>query len=94
MHPPGSAHLCDFALDVAEAALGFFERYYELPYPGDKVDLVAVPDFAFGAMENLGCITFREVLLLIDPDGATQPELQRVAASSTTNWPTCGSATW
>ena len=79
VHPPGSAHLCDFALDVAEAALGFFERYYELPYPGDKVDLVAVPDFAFGAMENLGCITFREVLLLIDPDGATQPELQRVA---------------
>ncbi len=79
VHPPGSAHLCEFALDVAEAALQYFERYYELPYPGDKVDLVAVPDFAFGAMENLGCITFREVLLLVDPATATQPELQRVA---------------
>jgi puromycin-sensitive aminopeptidase len=79
VHPPGSAHLCDFALDVAEAALQYFERYYSLPYPGDKVDLVAVPDFAFGAMENLGCITFREVLLLVDPSTATQPELQRVA---------------
>ena len=79
VHPPGNSHLCEFALDVAEAALQFFERYYELAYPGDKVDLVAVPDFAFGAMENLGCITFREVLLLVDPASATQPELQRVA---------------
>ncbi|MCB1257199.1 MAG: M1 family metallopeptidase [Microthrixaceae bacterium] len=79
IHTPGSEHLCGFALDVAEAALRYFENYYEIPYPGDKVDLVAVPDFAFGAMENLGCVTFREVLLLIDPDEATQPELQRVA---------------
>ena len=79
IHTPGSEHLCDFALDVAEAALQYFENYYEIPYPGDKVDLVAVPDFAFGAMENLGCVTFREVLLLINPDEATQPELQRVA---------------
>ena len=79
VHPPGAGHLCEFALDAAEAALGYYERYYELPYPGDKVDLVAVPDFAFGAMENLGCITFREVALLVDPDDSTQPELQRVA---------------
>jgi puromycin-sensitive aminopeptidase len=71
IYPPGSAHLCEFALDV--------EEYYGIAYPGDKVDLVAVPDFAFGAMENLGCITFREVLLLVDPSEATQPELQRVA---------------
>lgn len=79
VHRPGSEHLCGFALDVAEAALKYFEDYYGIPYPGDKVDLVAVPDFAFGAMENLGCVTFREVLLLIDPATATQPELQRVA---------------
>ncbi|MEX0768598.1 MAG: M1 family metallopeptidase, partial [Microthrixaceae bacterium] len=77
--PPGSQDLCEFALDVAEAGLKFFEDYYGIAYPGDKVDLVAVPDFAFGAMENLGCITFREVLLLVDPTEATQPELQRVA---------------
>jgi len=79
VHLPGQGHLCEFSLDVAESALRFFEDYYGLPYPGDKVDLVAVPDFAFGAMENLGCITFREVLLLVDPDRATRPELQRVA---------------
>lgn len=79
VYPPGNAHLCGFALDVAEAGLRYYEEYYGLPYPGDKVDLVAVPDFAFGAMENLGCITFREVLLLVDPERSTQPELQRVA---------------
>ena len=65
--------------DRARFALAYFADYYGIPYPGDKVDLVAVPDFAFGAMENLGCITFREVLLLVDPATATQPELQRVA---------------
>jgi puromycin-sensitive aminopeptidase len=79
VHPPGMGHLTGFALDVAAAGLRWFERYYGIGYPGDKVDLIAVPDFAFGAMENLGCITFREVLLLVDPAAATRPELQRVA---------------
>jgi len=78
VHPLGKGHLAQFALEVGAFTLAFFEDYYGIPYPGDKVDLVAVPDFAFGAMENLGCITFREVLLLVDPDGVTQPELQRV----------------
>ena len=50
-----------------------------MPYAGDKVDLVAVPDFAFGAMENLGCVTFREALVLVDPTEVTQSELQSVA---------------
>jgi len=79
VHRPGQGHLTEFALDVARHALGFYEDYYGIPYPSDKLDLLAVPDFAFGAMENLGCVTFREVLLLVDPDGASQPELQRVA---------------
>jgi puromycin-sensitive aminopeptidase len=78
VHPPGKAHLTAFALEVGAFALSFFEDYYGIPYPGDKLDLVAVPDFAFGAMENLGCVTFREVLLLVDPDAVTQPELQRI----------------
>ncbi len=71
--------LTAFALDVGAFALRYFTDYFDIRYPGDKVDLVAIPDFAFGAMENLGCITFREVLLLVDPKMATQPELQRVA---------------
>ncbi|MBS1839149.1 MAG: M1 family metallopeptidase [Actinobacteria bacterium] len=77
--PPGSEHLSGFALEVADAGIRFYEGYYDLPYPGDKIDLVAIPDFAFGAMENLGCITFREVLLLVDEADVSQPELQRVA---------------
>ncbi|MDE0607736.1 MAG: M1 family metallopeptidase [Acidimicrobiaceae bacterium] len=80
VHRPGQGHLTAFALDVASHALRWFSEYYAIPYPSDKVDLVAIPDFAFGAMENLGCVTFREVLLLIDPESATQPELQTAAA--------------
>jgi puromycin-sensitive aminopeptidase len=73
--PPGKKHLTPYALEVAEACLRWFTDYYAIPYPGGKMDLVAVPDFAFGAMENNGCITFREVLVLVDPAAATQPEL-------------------
>ena len=77
VHVPGKGDLTTFALDVAAHAMAYFADYFAVPYPGDKVDLIAIPDFAFGAMENLGCITFREVLLLIDPAKATQTELQR-----------------
>ena len=80
IHRPGRAGQTGFALDVAAHGLEWFSDYYGLPYPSDKVDLVALPDFAFGAMENLGCVTFREVLLLVDPGAASQPDLQRVAA--------------
>jgi puromycin-sensitive aminopeptidase len=78
VYPRGQAHLTAFGLDAGAFGLAYFADYYGIPYPGDKCDLVAVPDFAFGAMENLGCITFREVLLLVDPATTTQPELQRV----------------
>ena len=53
--------------------------YYGLPYPGDKLDFLAIPDFAAGAMENLGAITFRETALLVDEAAASHAELQRVA---------------
>jgi puromycin-sensitive aminopeptidase len=79
VHRPGRGDQTAFALDVAAHALQWFSDYYGLPYPSDKLDLVAIPDFAFGAMENLGCVTFREVLLLVDSGAASQPELQRVA---------------
>jgi len=78
VYPRGKGHLTDYALEVGAFCLRFFADYFGVPYPGDKVDLVGVPDFAFGAMENLGCITFREALVLVDPDEVTQPELQRV----------------
>ena len=76
---PGKRHLTGFGQEIATASLQFFERYYGIPYPGDKLDLLAIPDFASGAMENLGAITFRETALLVDPQGATHGELERVA---------------
>jgi len=76
---PGKKHLASFALAIGAFSLDFFERYYGLPYPGDKVDLLAIPDFAAGAMENLGAITFRENALLVDEEAASHTELERIA---------------
>jgi puromycin-sensitive aminopeptidase len=77
--PPGKRRLADFALAIGAFSLRFFTEYFNIPYPGEKVDLVAIPDFAAGAMENLGCITFRDTALLIDPTNAARAELERVA---------------
>lgn len=77
--PPGKGDLTEFALDVGAFSLRFLADWYGIAYPGDKVDLVAIPDFSFGAMENLGCITFRENALLLDRSRSSQPEQQRVA---------------
>ena len=79
VHVPGKGHLAPFALEVAAFCLRWFGDYYGIAYPGDKCDLVALPDFAFGAMENFGAITFREQVLLVDPGAVAQAELQRVA---------------
>ena len=79
VHVPGKAHLAGFGLDVGAFCLRWFQDYYGIPYPGDKVDLLALPDFAAGAMENLGAITFRENALLVDPATATVDEQMRVA---------------
>ncbi len=79
IHVPGKGHLTAFGLDVGAHALAWYQRYYGIPYPTDKCDMLALPDFAAGAMENLGCITYRESLLLADPATATQFELQNLA---------------
>jgi puromycin-sensitive aminopeptidase len=76
---PGKARLGQFARAIGSFSLSFFSDYYDIPYPGDKLDLIAVPDFASGAMENLGAITFRETALLVDEARATRAELERVA---------------
>ena len=78
-HVPGKAHLTRFALDIGAFAIQFFADYYGIPYPGEKCDLVALPDFSFGAMENLGCVTFREARLLLDPDQVTLSEMSDAA---------------
>ncbi len=57
-------------------SIRFFTEWFEIPYPAAKLDLIALPDFAMGAMENLGCVTFRESALLVDPAHASLAELQ------------------
>ncbi|MFM8266690.1 MAG: M1 family metallopeptidase [Ilumatobacteraceae bacterium] len=79
VHVPGKSHLTAFGLDVGRFAIDWYERYYGIPYPTEKCDMIALPDFAAGAMENLGCITYRESLLLADPAASTQVELQNLA---------------
>ncbi|MBI3248990.1 MAG: M1 family metallopeptidase [Deltaproteobacteria bacterium] len=76
---PGKYYLAQFAQEVGAASLQFFSDYYNYPYPGDKLDLIAIPDFAAGAMENLGAITFRETALLVDEQAAARRELEGVA---------------
>jgi aminopeptidase N len=76
---PGKEHLAAFAQQAAVYALDWFADYYGIPYPDAKLDNIAIPDFAQGAMENLGCVTYRETLLLLDPEHATQVEKLDVA---------------
>ncbi len=76
---PGKGDLADFALEAAAESLSRLEKYFGLPYPYEKLDLVAVPDFEAGAMENAGAVFFRETLLLVDPATITLPERKRVA---------------
>ena len=79
VHVPGKRALTGWAEQIGAFSLKFFAGYYGLPYPGDKLDLIAIPDFAAGAMENLGAITFRETALLADEHTASRAELERVA---------------
>ena len=76
---PGKQHLTPFGHEIAVYSLNFLAEYYDIPYPGDKLDLIAIPDFASGAMENLGAITFRETALLLDQRTATHAEQGRIA---------------
>jgi puromycin-sensitive aminopeptidase len=78
-HTPGKKRLTAFGLEAARECLARLERYFDLPYPYAKLDLVAVPDFEFGAMENAGAVFFRETLLLLDPTTATLSEKKRAA---------------
>lgn len=63
---PGKKEMGKFALDAAEHIVSYYDKYFAIKYPYGKLDLVGLPDFSAGAMENVGCVTFREVLLLID----------------------------
>jgi len=68
---PGKKQLSGFALDAAKSFLHYYNQYFGIKYPFEKLDLVGLPDFEAGAMENTGLITFREAMLLIDEQHAS-----------------------
>jgi aminopeptidase N len=77
--PKGKGGLTSLALEASAALVGKLGEYFDVRYPYPKLDVVAVPDFAAGAMENPGLVTFREELLEIDPARATTTARRRQA---------------
>lgn len=74
---PGRQALAAFALEAAAASLTRLERWFGMDHPYPKLDLLALPDFAFGAMENAGAVFFRDSILLLDADEASLEDLKR-----------------
>jgi puromycin-sensitive aminopeptidase len=74
--PKGNLHLTSLALENAIFCFEYLSDYYGIPYPERKLDHAAIPDFAAGAMENVGLITYRDAYLLLDEAKASQGELQ------------------
>lgn len=77
--PPGQAERGRFALAAGAKALDFFDDYFQVPYPLPKLDMLCCTEFAMGAMENWGLVTYREVDLMIDEKKASSQQKQRVA---------------
>lgn len=63
---PDKVHYGKFAVESAEYILHYYNQYFGIPYPLPKLDMIALPDFEAGAMENFGAITYRETALLVD----------------------------
>ncbi|MFA7310175.1 MAG: M1 family metallopeptidase [Candidatus Paceibacterota bacterium] len=76
---PGKKYQARFALDCAAKTISFFNTYFDIPYPLPVLDLIAIPDFSAGAMENWGAITYRESALLVDPVHSSTMNKQWVA---------------
>lgn len=75
----GNSKKGKFALDLCKKLVTSYENYFGIKYPLPKLDLIAVPDFASGAMENWGAITFRETILLYDPKTSSTQTKQYIA---------------
>lgn len=76
---PGKKEQARFALEVADKTLSFYNHYFQIPYPLPVLDLIAIPDFESGAMENWGAVTYRESALLVDPEHSSNQNKQWVA---------------
>ena len=75
----GKKNLGKLSLQFTKQFLKWYEDYFKIPYPLPKLDMIAVPDFASGAMENWGAITFRETILLYDPKTSSTETKQHIA---------------
>ena len=78
---PDKVKLTKFALQAAKWDLHYFDKYFGIKYPMSKLDMVAIPDFEAGAMENFGCITYRETEMLVDEKNGTLPAKKDVATT-------------
>ena len=76
---PGKSQYGKYALEIARKSFDYGEQFFQAPYPLSKCDFIVVEDFAAGAMENYGAITFRENLLLVYPGKTSKPQLVRIA---------------
>ncbi|CAG9836941.1 unnamed protein product [Diabrotica balteata] len=68
-----------YAAEIGPKILRFYENYFGIKFPLSKIDIVAVPEFGFSAMENWGLITFREDVLLYDPLSSTNEDKRTTA---------------
>lgn len=76
---PGKKNHAQFALEVAIKCLDFYEEYFNIDYPLPVLDMVAIPDFSAGAMENWGAVTYRETAIFVDPELTSTANKQYVA---------------
>jgi aminopeptidase N len=77
---PDKVALTPYGVDIAKYVLHYYNNYFGIPYPLKKLDLIALPDFEAGAMENFGAITYRENALLLDPKTASVRSRKEVAS--------------
>jgi aminopeptidase N/puromycin-sensitive aminopeptidase len=77
---PDKVSLTSYGVDVAKYVLHYYNNYFGISYPLKKLDLIALPDFEAGAMENFGAITYRENALLLDPKTASIGSKKGVAS--------------
>jgi aminopeptidase N len=76
---PDKVGLTPYSVEVAKFMLHYYDTYFGIPYPLKKLDLIAIPDFEAGAMENFGAITYRETTLLLDQKTASIDSKRAVA---------------
>lgn len=76
---PGKKEQGQYSLDLSVKCIDWYNEWFDIAYPLPKCDLIAIPDFSMGAMENWGLVTYREIALLVDPGVTSTRQKSRVA---------------